>query len=440
MNQRSFSELNDFVRHGLRNVEALIHKGDLRPAAQTLNVLQRQAPNDWRIHLIAIQLAEAAGNPAAAREAAQRAVTMAPEASTALIEWARVLARDGEHDKALDAARKAAGKVTDDDDLVLSRVVGVANIAGDWDLAKQTLLRVLSVRPNDHNVLRALGYNAINRRALDEGIEWFGRVLADLPEDEVALAGRAWALLEQGKNEAAAADYQTLLRLRPDFPEYVYHCAIARGETPDTQPNLITERIVAGYAQQFDELVVHQLGYYAPRRVAEIIHETWPAKNASILDLGCGTGLLGVYLGPIEGSLVGVDFSQTMLDQAKTRGYDRLHKCDLRDALRDTPPLQYEVIVACDVFIYVGRLEPHVPDIMRILRPNGMVALTFEQSETAPLDLRRSGRYAHSVDGVTHALEAGGLTDVRIEPITLRHEAGVPIAGFIATARKRSSA
>jgi predicted TPR repeat methyltransferase len=289
-------------------------------------------------------------------------------------------------------------------------------------------------------VLRALGYNAINRRALDEGIEWFGRVLADLPEDEVALAGRAWALLEQGKNEAAAADYQTLLRLRPDFPEYVYYGAIARGETPDTQPNLITERIVAGYAQQFDELVVHQLGYYAPRRVAEIIHETWPAKNASILDLGCGTGLLGVYLGPIEGSLVGVDFSQTMLDQAKTRGYDRLHKCDLRDALRDTPPLQYEVIVACDVFIYVGRLEPHVPDIMRILRPNGMVALTFEQSETAPLDLRRSGRYAHSVDGVTHALEAGGLTEVRIEPITLRQEAGVPIAGFIATARKRSSA
>jgi predicted TPR repeat methyltransferase len=41
---------------------------------------------------------------------------------------------------------------------------------------------------------------------------------------------------------------------------------------------------------------------------------------------------------------------------------------------------------------------------------------------------------------VTHALEAGGLTEVRIEPITLRQEAGVPIAGFIATARKRSSA
>ncbi len=437
MNLRSFSELNDFVRHGLRNAEALIYKGELRTAAETLNVLHRQAPNDWRIHLIAIQLAEAAGNTAAARQAAERAVSMAPEASTALIEWARVLARDGEHDKALDAARKAAGKVADDDELVLSRVVAVANAAGDWNLAKETLLRALSVRANDHNVLRALGYNALHRRALDEALDWFGRVLADLPEDEIALAGRAWALLEQGKNEAAAADYQTLLRLRPDFPEYAYYGAIARGETPDRQPNTITERIVAGYASQFDDLVVHHLGYYAPRRVAEIIHETWPAKNASILDLGCGTGLLGVYLGPIEGSLVGVDFSQTMLDQAKTRGYDRLHKCDLRDALRDTPPQQYEVIVACDVFVYVGRLEPHVPDIARILRPNGMVALTFEQSETAPLELRRSGRYAHSVDGVTQALEAGGLTEVRIEPLTLRYEAGAPIAGFIATARKR---
>jgi predicted TPR repeat methyltransferase len=437
MNQRSFSELNDFVRHGLRNVEALIHKGDLRPAAQTLNVLQRQAPNDWRIHLIAIQLAEAAGNPAAAREAAQRAVTMAPEASTALIEWARVLARDGEHGKALEAARKAAEKVTDDDRLVLPRVVDVANAAGDWALAQETLERLHKAYPEDVGIQRLLGYNALNQRHLDVACDWFDRVLSRLPDDEASLAGRAWARLELGQNEAARADYDHLLQRRPDSQEYLYYGAIARGETPDTQPNFITERIVAGYAQQFDEWVVHQLGYYAPRRVAEIIHEAWPAKNASVLDLGCGTGLLGVYLGPIEGSLVGVDFSQTMLDQAKTRGYDRLHKCDLRDALRDTPPLQYEVIVACDVFIYTGRLDPHAPDMARILRPNGMVILTFEQSDGAPLELRRSGRFAHSPEGVTQVLEGAGLTEVAIEPITLRHEAGVPIAGFIATARKR---
>ncbi|MFN3630117.1 MAG: methyltransferase domain-containing protein [Casimicrobiaceae bacterium] len=436
MNLRSFSELNDFVRHGLRNAETLIHKGELRTAAETLNALHRQAPGDWRIHLIAIQLAEAAGNRPAARESAERAVTMAPEAATALIEWARVLSRDGEHEAALEAAKKAAAKVNDDDELVLSRAVAVANAAGDWAFAQATLRRALSARPGDANVLRALAYNAINRRAFEEAVDWCEQVLAQLPEDELALSFRAWVRLEQGELTAAAQDYERLLALRPDHEEYRYYLALARGETPPAQPKSITERIVEGYASQFDELVVQQLGYYAPRRAAELIHEAWPAKNASVLDLGCGSGLLGLYLGPIQGSLVGVDFSQTMLDQAKTRGYDRLHKCDLRDALRDTPPEQYEVIAALDVFVYVGALEPCMGDIVRILRPQGMVVLTFERSDGPPLELRRTGRFAHAIEDVTHKLEAAGLTEVRIEELTLRYEAGAPIAGFIATARK----
>jgi len=433
----SFAELNDFVRHGLRNVEGLIRNGELRAAAETLNVLHRQAPADWRIHLIAIQLAEAAGNVAAAREAAERAVTMAPEAATALIEWARVQARDGRREQALEAARKAAAKVSDDDELVLTRAVAVANAAKDWDFERTLLERAHRAKPEAETVLRSLGYNALNRGELEAGCGYFDRVIAGNPEDPLSLAGRGWARLQQGRLEDARRDYEVLLRLYPDSEEYRYYGTLARGETPESQPNALVQLVVEGYAAQFDEWVSGQLGYFAPRRVAEMIHAEWPAKNASVLDLGCGTGLLGVYLGAIEGSLVGVDLNQTMLDQAKLRGYDRLHKCDLRDALRDTPPLQYEVIAALDVFIYVGRLDPWVPDMARILRPNGMLVMTFETSAGPALELRSSGRFAHGEADVVRALEAAGLSEVQTEPLTLRLEAGQPINGFIATARKR---
>jgi len=436
MTLSSFADLNDFVRPELRRIEALISRRQLTEAASALTQLGRSAPTDWRVPLIGIQLAEASGNLIAARAAAQRTHEMAPTAPLAQIELARTLSRDGEHERAVDLARQATATADDADELILSRAVAIGTAAREWTFVHDCLQKAYRANPDDLNVVRALGFNALCRQSFDEAIQWYSTCLEQDGNDELALSGHGWAHLQSGLLARAEADYARLVQLHPASAEYAYFLSLARGETPEAQPVSLVLRTVEGYASRFDDWVSGALGYYAPRRVAEMIREAYPKGNGSVLDLGCGTGMLAAYLGPISGSIVGVDLSKTMLDQAANRHYDRLHHCDLRDALRDTPDMQYEVIAACDVFIYLGKLDEHVKQAARILRPNGRLIATFEQSDDLPCVLRPTERFAHSTEHVQQVFAAAGLIDVYIEPLTLRHEAGVPVPGFIAVGHR----
>lgn len=69
-------------------------------------------------------------------------------------------------------------------------------------------------------------------------------------------------------------------------------------------------------AEFYDLHMVRTLKYQLPKQVAEKITALHPDKKLNILDLGCGTGLLGVYLGRIDGFLIGVDISKGMIEQA----------------------------------------------------------------------------------------------------------------------------
>ena len=192
-------------------------------------------------------------------------------------------------------------------------------------------------------------------------------------------------------------------------------------------------------AETYDQDMVRGLGYQLPKIVAEKIYRRFPTKALSVLDLGCGTGLLGVCLGRLDGFLIGVDISTKMIEQAARHGfYDRFHTVNMLDALRETPAEVYEVITALDVFIYTGNLGATVPNAHRILMPAGDL---YFSCEIAPEDgpdfvLQANGRYAHKRSHVLALCKEAGFEDVQIEDLVLRHEAGEPVNGFLVTAHK----
>ena len=79
------------------------------------------------------------------------------------------------------------------------------------------------------------------------------------------------------------------------------------------------------YAETFDRDLVDKLNYQSPRLLAQLIARTVPADaRLDILDIGCGTGLMGAGLRALKRTLTGVDLSPNMLEQARRRGlYDR---------------------------------------------------------------------------------------------------------------------
>ena len=161
--------------------------------------------------------------------------------------------------------------------------------------------------------------------------------------------------------------------------------------------------------------------------------------SLNVLDLGCGTGLLGVCLGRLDGFLIGVDISMKMIEQAARHNvYDRFHNANLLDALRDTPDSTYEVVAALDVFIYAGDLTDTVPDAFRLIVPHGDFLFSCEAApEDGPdLVLQASGRYAHKRSHAMAVCREAGFTSVEIEDLVLRYEGDQPVQGFLVSARK----
>ena len=141
-----------------------------------------------------------------------------------------------------------------------------------------------------------------------------------------------------------------------------------------------------------------------------------------MLDLGCGTGACGVAFGAQRARCVGVDISPKMLQRAKALGiYKELHDTEILEFLESSPAASYDVVIAADVFIYIGALEDVFRAVARVLRDEGWLAFSTEEEGDGDYVLRRTGRYAHA-QGYIDRLCADAFEVNNAEPVVIRTE------------------
>lgn len=432
---------SDPIRQHLETARTQMGQGQLREAAQTLNEAQKILPGDARIFMMAGLMAEKSGNVEGAFEMLRKSVATAPDWGPGLLELALLLARQNQFAEAVEKAEEVA-RLEPRNLLVLAGVVDIAHRAGHAEMAVRHLRRGLELVPGDVQLRRLLARDLSDLGRHAEALEVWGGLIEQDPEDREALSGRVRTFLAMGSPAQAAADTAALRALLPDDPVVAYYDALARGETPPHQPVELNRALFDGMAEIYDQHIVRGLGYRLPKIVADRILERYPGRHLNVLDLGCGTGLLGVCLGRLDGFLIGVEISQKMIEQAtRHKVYDRFHTVDLNDALAATPEAQYEVLAALDVFIYTGDLTRAVPDAHRILQPAGDFWFSCELApeEGPDLVLQANGRYAHKRSHVARVCREAGFESVDIEELDLRREAGVPVPGILVRARKAAA-
>jgi predicted TPR repeat methyltransferase len=426
-----------FVKR-LQTIQHLIASGKLSEAAQRLNAAVKSSPRDARIYILGMRLAEAAGNPKGAQDAARKAVEFAPDWPVGVTELALLLARQNEFQEAIEHAERAIS-LDGNNPEVLARVIDIAHRARNYEMAIVWLERAAAVNPDNMGVKRLLARDWRITGQHEKARAAYNQLAAALPGDREVLLGRAFNALEAHDLSQALADCEALLVQDPDDEEAQFYREVARGNTPKKQPAAVIRSTFDGLADQFDQRLVVGLKYKLPREVADIINERYPDRKLNVLDLGCGTGLLGACLGRIEGAMVGVELSRPMIDEAVKHGvYDKFHNVDLLEALEATPESLYDVIAALDVFIYVGDLTAAIPDAYRILRGGGHLFFSCEQAQEheADLVLRPTQRYAHKASHIEALCRAAGFEQVTLELKSLRYEKNEPVAGFLVTARK----
>jgi predicted TPR repeat methyltransferase len=123
--------------------------------------------------------------------------------------------------------------------------------------------------------------------------------------------------------------------------------------------------------------------YFGPRVVAELLLAELDSRKKRILDIGCGTGLVGLPLIEAGHVLYGVDLSREMLDLAVEKGYADVYAGDV---LVDTLPWKSEFDVLISVGV-IGEWVPAIPLLERTivhLAESSVIALSLETMHSDP--------------------------------------------------------
>ena len=140
------------------------------------------------------------------------------------------------------------------------------------------------------------------------------------------------------------------------------------------------ERIASAY----DDELIDGMGYRSPAAVAGVARRLLPA-DARILDVGAGTGLLGVALADAGfASLDGLDLSPAMLAEAERKGvYGELREGRLGDEL-DYETGAFDGVVAAGVLTAGHAPATCLDELVRITRPGGHVIFTLRSDQRLP--------------------------------------------------------
>ncbi len=273
---------------------------------------------------------------------------------------------------------------------------------------------------------------------------------AELMRETLALA-RGWAAgwyvlgemrAAAGDGEGAADAWREVLRLDPaDRLGASLRLQLAGAATGiDAAPSGFVEALFDQYAPRFDQELVGKLGYRVPELIADLIDAAGRGSFAHVVDLGCGTGLMGERLRARASFIEGHDISEGMLRKARGKGvYDQLVRSDL--TAFDPGVRRADLVTGADVFIYLGRLERVFAAAAAMLMPGGLFAFSLERHDgDGELALRESRRYAHAPAYVRAALEAAGFDLIRMDEAVLRLDRHAPVEGLVVLAQRREVA
>ena len=102
-------------------------------------------------------------------------------------------------------------------------------------------------------------------------------------------------------------------------------------------------------------------------------------KSLRIIDVGCGTGLVGVELekGGFS-NFDGIDISQEMIDIAKQRGYAQLFIGSLNVSL-PCENNEYDAAFCVGVFTHGHVGSNRLDELVRIVKPGGIICFTVNE-------------------------------------------------------------
>lgn len=339
-------------------------------------------------------------------------------------------------------------------------------------------LAALKLKPDHTNAQQNLAMVYVSQKRYAEAIPWLEKACAIEPEFAELQGHLAEAYLDQGKTLEAIRQYEHATLLEPKRAEWQHNLAVlylrnqeyakakqrfdqalaldptnatakhmsdALGNnTPDLAPTEYINALFDQYAGYYNKHMREQLNYQVPTLLRQAIGQvlTVHTTQRNILDLGCGTGLCGIYFRDLARYIVGVDLSMEMLLHAQSStAYDALCRYDLTQGFPGINQEFFDIVIAADVLVYCGDLSNIFKNIRSCLKVQGLFGFTTEtpttQDAQQPYILQKTGRFAHSADYILQCASLHGFTVLNQDQVALRSHNQETVNGTLFVLRKR---
>ena len=302
-------------------------------------------------------------------------------------------------------------------------------------------MAVHRLHPGHGRACTAIGRIYLTRGLAEPARMWLRFGLDADESDQDSVSSLAVAELRLGNRVAAEELLDAWVEAAPESAVRRFMRIAILGEgLLDTAPPDYVAHLFDDYAERFDESLA-RLRYCGPALIDEALGDCVPCERTqgSVLDVGCGTGLVGAAIRRRSGKLVGLDLSEKMLERAELLGvYDELVRGEMVELMHRWPG-RFDVITASDVLTYVGDLDDFFAAARVALSPGGWVAVVLE-ALPSPADgqsfrLNPSGRFSHSEQALRDWLTSNGFTVHLVRPAAMRHELGRPTPSLVAVAQ-----
>lgn len=430
-----------FPQHGFGwNVLGAVLK-QMGQSADALAPMQKAAalsPTDSNAHCNLGATLQDLGRSAEAEVSLKRALQINPSNAEALCNLGYAQQSLGRPDEA-EASYRRALQIKPDFAVAHCNLGMTLHNLGRLAEAETSYRRALQLNPNFAEAHCNLGITLHSLGRPEEAVLSCRQALQLKPDYADAHSSLGITLQHLGRFDEALVHFRERVRLTPGDVVAQHQIASLTGQKTERAPDQYVENVFDNYAERFDTHLQQVLQYDIPKKLVALIAQHLPvAEKFNVLDLGCGTGLIGPEIAPYAKQLVGVDLSAKMLEKARTRNlYQRLVRADLLSMMHDEPAASYNLVIAADVFVYVGRLDEIVGEIKRLLSAGGVFAFSTESMEAASgsdsgYRLENTGRYAHSVEYLSGLAAANGFRILEMVATQIRTEHGKPVNGHMA--------
>ena len=305
---------------------------------------------------------------------------------------------------------------------------------GDLFAAVKCHLQAITLNPNSHDAHNNLGVLYLRDNRLNEAQETFEKLLSLSPNHSLALRNLGNTLMQLQQPKQALAAFERYLAINGPDASVSHIISALKDEQPSEVAAEYVEHLFDDFAQHFEQSLVKELGYSLPTQFVKLLQQQAvlvEGKSNTVLDLGCGTGLVGQALPGHIKQLDGVDLSQAMLDIAGEKNiYHRLCKANAVDYLI-THLLPYDIIIAADVLIYFGDLRALFSAVKNNSRPGSVFIFSIESLQCENYKLLKSGRFAHNPSYIENLLDEFEFTIESKVRTIIRKEHTTSLDGFI---------